>query len=73
LFYAKKGSGAYLNGEKIQVNSRDNVQYAFLSYSGGVLDENSPYSPGKFQEFRRFYNNLMGDKGHWIRNLCTML
>lgn len=73
LFYAKRGEGAYCNEKKIKVSEHGDVDHAFTVFSNGMVNEESPYSPDKFEEYLDFYKNLMGDNGHWISNLGTML
>ncbi|MBT4121110.1 MAG: inositol monophosphatase [Candidatus Magasanikbacteria bacterium] len=73
LFFAQKDKGAHCNGNKISVSNHETVKHAFTVFSNGIVDENSPYSPKKFQEFLVFYKNLMGENGHWISNHGTML
>ena len=75
LFYAEIGKGAFLNDHKIEVNRQSDLDYCFLSYSGGENRLNSPYNiPNDiFDKYKRFYVNLIGDNGHWVSNYGTLL
>ncbi|MBU2542659.1 inositol monophosphatase [Patescibacteria group bacterium] len=73
LFYAERNKGAYLDGKKITVSNHKEVEHSFLVFSLGVVDENSSYNPDRFAEYQKFYNNLIGDNGHWTHNYGSML
>ena len=75
LFFAEVGKGAYLNDKKIEVSDHHEVEHSFICYSAGEVNDYSPYSSNKenYEKYVRFYNNLMGETGHWVSNYGTML
>lgn len=76
LFFAKKGEGAFLNDQPIKVSDCQETRYAFVTYSGGFIDDgNSPYATTKekYERYLKFYNNLVADHGHWVHHYGTML
>ena len=75
LFYAEKNKGAFCNGEKIKVGSFEDVRHCFTIFSNGEINKDSAYSVSvqKFKKYLKFYNNLMGETGHWFSSYGTML
>lgn len=75
LFYAEVGKGAYLNGVKIEVSQKHNIDFCFLYYGSGKIVKDSPYNLPEdlYKKYKRFYDNLVGDDGHWVHNYGTML
>lgn len=73
MFYAEKGRGAFCNGKKIKVSSNEDVEHCFTAFCAGVMDSKTPYSSGKFPEYKKFFNNIVNDKGHWLHHYGCML
>jgi len=75
LFFAKVGEGAYLNDKKIKVSGVDDLDYFNVVFSAGQIRNDSPYNPEKdaLKKYFKFYDNMMGDTGHWVSNYSTSL
>ena len=74
LYFAEVGKGAFVNGNKISVNSYSEVEHCFLMYSGGVKEkEDYIYQPDNFEGYKRFLDNLIGDTGHWVHMMGSAL
>ncbi|MFH1789767.1 MAG: inositol monophosphatase [bacterium] len=73
LFFAKKGKGAFLNNNKIHVSKHADVKHSFLVFSGGVMNQDSPYNAGEFERYAKFHDKLVAEDGHWIHNFGTTM
>ncbi|TAN33568.1 inositol monophosphatase [Patescibacteria group bacterium] len=71
LFWAQKGEGAYLNGERIKVGNYDKVEHCFLIFSQGAVGCGNGQK--RFKDYVRFWNNINGDTGCWLHNMGTIL
>lgn len=75
LFFAEVGKGAELNGKPIKVSDNDDLRSFTISYSSGQIRGNPVYDVPKeiIKKYIKFYNNLMGEDGHWVGNYNTAL
>lgn len=75
LFFAEQGRGAFVNDKQIHVSDYPEVSHCFIVYSSGVEggEYEGDYSSTHFQDYKRFFNNLLGDDGHWIQNHGNMV
>lgn len=75
LFFAETGKGAFLNEQPISVSSTDDLKSFSLIFQAGIIRPGSTYSstPENYPRFIQFYNNLMGDDGHWITSTGSRL
>jgi myo-inositol-1(or 4)-monophosphatase len=72
LFFGEIGKGAFCNDKKIKVSNQENIQYCFIVYSGGVVSD-GPYNAQNFVGYKKFYQNLVYDCGHWVHQYGTAL
>lgn len=75
LFFAETGKGAVLNDVPIKVSDYDDMKSFSMAFSTGQIRPNSPYSttPEIYRRYLNFYKNLMGDDGHWLSGIGSML
>lgn len=66
LFFAEKGKGAELNGEKISVNGVASLDHAF-----GVLIRH--YETTHTERYKQFVKRVTDDTTVWVHNYGTML
>jgi myo-inositol-1(or 4)-monophosphatase len=74
LFFAEKDKGAFLNGRQIRVDNYKEIEHNFLVFSGGMNSVNGPYDAREaFPRYKKFGENLIGEKGFWIQNYGSSL
>lgn len=73
MFYAEIGKGAFCNNKRVFVGRQEDVSTSFMSFCPGVMQSSSPYSSGKLFDYKRFFNNIVNDKGHWLHHWGCML
>lgn len=73
LYFAEKGQGAFMNGEKITVSGRQEVERCFMVYSSGERIAGSPYYADEYPRYLQFLKNLMGEQGFWVNNFASVL
>ena len=73
MFYAEIGKGAFCNNKRVFVGTQENVDVSFMSFCPGVMQSTSPYSSGKLPDYKRFFSNIVNDKGHWLHHWGCML
>lgn len=70
LFFAEKGKGAFLNGEKIHTNNKDTLDYAYgvfaRAYEGGIYGD-------YFERYRVAGVRLVLETTAWMHNFGTIL
>lgn len=75
LFFAEVGKGAFLNDRPIKIGSQVDIKSFSLYFVAGKIRTGSPYNVNieNLKRFVKFYNNLVGENGHWVMNYGTML
>lgn len=73
LFFAEAGKGAFLNGALIKVSKNEDAKTCFMVFNTGHNNTGSPYDSPAYENYARFYNNMVGDTGRWFYSYGSML
>lgn len=67
LFFAKKGEGAFMNGEKMQVNGTKELDHCFsICVRGSHADAHGP-------RFKKALSEIVNNTAIWMHNFGTMV
>jgi len=74
LFFAEVGKGSFLNGEKIEVGKHEEVDYSFVVFSNGQINDTEyGITEEIYGRYNNFYKNINGNNGHWLHNYGSCL